>query len=384
MASGENSSNHFYDVTGLMSGTSLDGLDIAYCRFWEDWSYEIRHAETIPYTDQWRKRLRGLDRSDALTFARTDWEFGYYMGELCYHFLEKHQIKPLLIASHGQTIFHNPRQGYTTQIGQGAALAARTGYPVVCDFRSGDVARGGQGAPLVPMGDALLFGEYDGCLNIGGFANISFKSPDSENTQDGIQSLNQRIAYDIAPANMVLNLLATFADQPYDDQGKLASGGNILPGFLSKLNALPFYQCPPPKSLGKEWVDENILPLMEEEKKSAKESGNHEATKSEKAGARDLLATYTEHLAMQIAANTNKYRVNNLLVTGGGAYNDFLIDRIRHHASADVVIPDALTIDFKEALIFAFLGLLRWRNEVNILASVTGANGNHIGGAVYL
>jgi anhydro-N-acetylmuramic acid kinase len=406
------SGKKMYEVIGMMSGTSLDGLDLAYCRFYEGWDYEILQAETIPYPDSWRNRLRDLDQKNALEFAQTDWDLGYYMGTICRDFMEKHQIHPLLVASHGQTIFHNPQQGYTVQIGQGAAIAAQTGCPVVCDFRSGDVALGGQGAPLVPIGDALLFGGYDACLNIGGFANISYQQSnvaDQNQKPTDNQSPNQRIAYDIAPANMVLNWLANQLGKPYDDAGKMASEGKIIPGLLNQLNALSYYQQPPPKSLGKEWVEEHIVPIIK--------SGSQEVIKSGKSGGyevRNLLATYTEHLAFQIAENVNKYRVNNLLVsgdeaakirvnklltpedravkdrviilliTGGGAYNDCLIERIRHYASADVVIPDKRTIDFKEALIFAFLGLLRWRNEVNTLASVTGASRNHIGGAVYL
>ncbi|MBC8315677.1 MAG: anhydro-N-acetylmuramic acid kinase [Bacteroidetes bacterium] len=364
---------NLYYIVGLMSGTSLDGLDIAHCRFElvnNSWHYHILQAETIPYSDSWQERLARIDLANAEEFARTDSDAGYLFGKLTREFINKHQLEPDFIASHGQTIFHQPESGFTTQIGKGAAIAAATGIPVVCDFRSTDVAWGGQGAPLVPIGDKLLFPDYDYCLNLGGIANISYD-------KDGV-----RIAYDICPVNMALNTLAKKMNLPYDRDGKLASEGTIRPQLLDQLNQLPYYHQQPPKSLGKEWVELNITPLLAPliRDPEPEQSG----VRRSQSGIRDLLHTFCEHIAIQIKKNSGDDRVKKLLITGGGALNEYLIERIRNHASPQVIIPDLQTIQFKEALIFAFLGLLRWRNEVNCLASVTGAKKDTIGGAIYL
>jgi len=341
-----------------MSGTSLDGLDIAYCTFEHQpssWKYHIIRAETIPYSIEWAKRLRSAEKSSAFEFVQTDIDFGHLSGQLTRQFIEKHQLIPDFIASHGHTIFHQPEKKITSQIGCGAAIAAETGIPVVCDFRSIDVALGGQGAPLVPIGDKLLFPDFEFCLNLGGFANISF------------DDLGQRIAYDVCPVNIVLNDLAAREGYPYDPEGSLARKGSVNPPLLEKLNNLPWYHLDPPKSLGREWVLENIIPLFT----------------SPGLSTFDLLATFCEHIAIQIATVTGKEKHHRVLITGGGAMNQFLTERIRHHVISPIVIPDTLTINFKEALIFAFLGLLRWSNENNCLKSVTGASIDHSGGCIY-
>lgn len=341
-----------------MSGTSLDGLDIAFCEFSREgnhWEYTIHCAETIPYTDQWKKVLPGIESGPALDFVTADIEYGHLLGQLTKGFIERNHIAADFIASHGHTIFHQPGSRITSQIGRGSAIAAETGLHVVCDFRSYDVALGGQGAPLVPIGDKLLFSEFDFCLNIGGFANIS------------CDASGKRIAYDICPANIVMNQLASLAGYDYDPAGILAESGTIDPQLLHALNHLPFYQQPFPKSLGKEWVLEHISPLL-------KMSG---------LPVKDLLATFCEHISVQVAAAAGIKTGSKMLITGGGAFNEFLIGRIRHHAVPEIIIPDSLTINFKEALIFAFLGVLRWRNEVNCLQSVTGAAKDSSGGAIY-
>ena len=366
-----------YHIVGLMSGTSLDGLDIAYCRFELEndlWHYQILQAKTISYSNSWRERLSRVDLANAEEFARTDSDAGYLFGKLTREFINKHKLEPDFIASHGQTIFHQPENRFTTQIGKGAAIAAVTALPVVCDFRSTDVAWGGQGAPLVPIGDKLLFPDYDYCLNLGGIANISYD-------EEGV-----RIAYDICPVNMVLNTLAQKMDLAFDHSGKLASEGTIHTQLLDQLNQLPYYHQQPPKSLGKEWVEMHIWPLLEEYVSDMGSQIRDEGLQIPDPGSRipDLLRTFCEHIAIQIKKNSGDDRVKKLLITGGGALNEYLIERIRNHASPQVIIPDLQTIQFKEALIFAFLGLLRWRNEVNCLASVTGAKKDTIGGAIYL
>jgi len=347
-----------YQVIGLMSGTSLDGLDLAFCEFSRDenwWTYQIHCAETIPYNDRWKGLLSTLESGSALDFVSTDIEYGHLLGRLTRSFIERNNLIPDFIASHGHTIFHQPGKKITSQIGRGSAIAAETGLRVVCDFRSHDVALGGQGAPLVPIGDALLFHEYDFCLNIGGFANISF------------QTGAKRVAWDVCPANIVLNQLAMQAGHDYDPDGTMAASGFVDKALLETLNTLPFYSLKFPKSLGREWVVQYILPVLQD-------SGLPTV---------DLLATFCEHIAIQIAASAGLKRDTKMLITGGGAFNRHLINRIRHHALPEIIIPDALTINFKEALIFAFLGVLRWRNEINCLSSVTGAAKDSSGGAIY-
>lgn len=341
-----------------MSGTSLDGVDIAHCRFEQHngkWSYAILHAETIPYPAEWQKRLANVENGSALEFVTTDIDYGHLLGQLTRTFIQKHALTPDFIASHGHTIFHQPDKRITSQIGRGSAIAAEAAFPVICDFRSLDVALGGQGAPLVPIGDRLLFHQYDYCLNIGGFANIS-------NEKGG-----QRIAFDVCPANILLNKLARQTGIPFDDHGALAKAGKIIPALLQQLNNLPFYTQSPPKSLGKEWVIDHIHPML----------NNNPGIVN------DVMATLCEHIAMQVAAVTGRDRTKKLLITGGGAFNTHLVSRMAALAAPEVIIPDDNTINYKEALIFAFLGLLRWLDTENCLKSVTGATSDNVGGAIY-
>ncbi len=345
------------DVLGIMSGTSLDGIDLALCRFSEEnkkYSYYILHAETVPLPEKWITILRNPFGLSAPDLARLNLEFGTILGDMAKSFLEGKQEKADLIASHGHTLFHEPENGFTFQLGHGAAIAHASGIDTVSDFRAGDVAIGGQGAPLVPVGDEWLFGDFGGCLNLGGFANISMKN------EQGI-----RIGFDIVPCNFVLNHLAGRLRLPYDEGGKLAEGGKELQELSATLNNLPFFQLEPPKSLGAEWVEKNILPLLDQENPS------------------DLLHTFTKHVARQLANTINTFELKNVLITGGGAKNDFLIRKLREQTASEIVIPDRLTVDFKEALIFAFLGYLRMKEKNNILASVTGARRDSCAGAFY-
>jgi anhydro-N-acetylmuramic acid kinase len=347
-----------YQVIGLMSGTSLDGLDIACCEFTTDgirWEYRILCAETVSYAPDWKEVLSGIEKRSALDFVTADVDFGHFSGRHAREFIQRNNLVPDFIASHGHTIFHQPNRKITSQIGRGAAIAAETGLRVVSDFRTLDVALGGQGAPLVPVGDMLLFSAYDFCLNIGGFANIS--------AQQG----ENRIAFDICPANIVMNNLARTAGCEYDRDGLLAAGGSVNPNLLETLNKLPYFQQPSPKSLGKEWVLREVNPILD----------------LSALPVNDQLATFCEHIAMQVAAVTSANSDAKMLITGGGAFNTFLISRIVHHARPAIILPDNHTINFKEALIFAFLGVLRWRNEINCLQSVTGASKDSSGGCIY-
>jgi anhydro-N-acetylmuramic acid kinase len=349
-----------YKVIGLMSGTSLDGLDIAFCEFeleGRKWQYSIHHAETIPYSKSWQKKLSMLNtKSKSIEIAKINVEYGQLIGKLSKNFIIKHNIKPQFISSHGHTIFHQPENKLTLQIGHGASIAAETNLPVVCDFRSIDVALGGQGAPLVPIGDKLLFPEFNFCLNLGGFANISFEKN------------KKRIAFDICPVNTILNMIAKQTGQDYDKDGNLARQGSINENLLTELNNIDFYNHICPKSLGKEWLYNNFFPLIN------KYNINH----------KDKLRTLTEHIAIQISKIINLKPSNQkILVTGGGTYNKFLIETIKAKTKNEIVIPANILIDYKEALIFAFLGVLRFRNKINTLNSVTGASKQSIGGAIY-
>ncbi|GAB4132594.1 MAG: anhydro-N-acetylmuramic acid kinase [Bacteroidia bacterium] len=338
-----------------MSGTSLDGLDICLAAFAENngkAEYEILHAGTISYQPEHIQMLKKAETCSGAELMQLHHEYGVFLGKQVLHFLNEFPVKPDAIASHGHTIFHRPDAGYTFQLGSGASLAATSGITTICDFRSTDVALGGQGAPLVPAGDEWLFPDYDACLNIGGFANISFRENQT------------RIAFDICPVNYVLNALCKRIHKDFDDQGLTASSGKSIPALLEILNTLPFYELPYPKSLGREWTENNIFPLLEDH-----------------FPVQDLLRTFTEHAAMQIA----KYipESGKTLVTGGGAWNRFLIHRIESHTTGKLVIPDARLVNFKEALIFAFLGYLRLNDRINVLSSVTGALKDSCSGAVY-
>lgn len=347
---------HVYKVVGLMSGTSLDGVDLAFCefRFDDQWHFKISCAETIEYPYEWSRRLPDLMKSDAETLIRTDREYGRYLGLITKDFIERNRIQPDFIASHGHTIFHQPHKGFTLQIGDGNSISALTGLPVVFDFRSGDVALGGQGAPLVPIGDRLLFPEFDLCLNLGGIANISFEHD------------KNRIAFDICPANIPLNYLASIAGLPFDKDGLIARQGKINTILLNDLTRLGFYKILPPKSLGREWIDREFIPLL----KSFADTVENKAR------------TVSEHIAEQIAAVVNPLKKEKMLITGGGAKNSLLTELISSKINTHVIIPEEKIIDYKESLIFAFLGVLRWRNEINILSSVTGASTDSSGGII--
>jgi anhydro-N-acetylmuramic acid kinase len=340
-----------------MSGTSMDGVDIAYCEFLHEnqkWSFTIKEAKTVPYDQNWLVRLSQLHQQPIHIFPKTDAFYGRYLGKLTHQFIDKQNLKVDFVSSHGHTIFHQPENGFTAQIGCGASINAECGLPVVNNFRTMDVVLGGQGAPLVPIGDQFLFTDYDACLNLGGFANISFR--------------NSQKAFDISPCNMAFNLLANELNLPFDEDGKIAASGTINETLLNALNNIDFYRKYNAKSLGIEWFKQSFLPILNQFKNES---------------VANKMATINLHIAQQIAKAINVENIENLLVTGGGAYNKILIKNIQSLTKTKIEIPDALTINYKEALIFAFLGVLRIRNEVNILKSVTGAVSNSIGGALH-
>jgi anhydro-N-acetylmuramic acid kinase len=345
---------------GLMSGTSLDGLDLALCTFGESHQAHIEAFTTINYPQHWRQRLGGAHGLSANGYMALECEYSVYTAQLVQQFLQDCPVKPQFIAAHGHTVFHTPQAGITTQLLNGALLAAGCGVPVVCDFRRTDVACGGQGAPLVPLGDKLLFPQYQACVNLGGFANISG------------DVAGKRIAWDIGPVNIVLNALAETLGHPYDPEGSLARQGSTIPNLLQALNDKAFYHQNPPKSLGREWVEAEVWPLIQ---------GHNRAT------TQDLLRTFAEHAAMQIAMALTIIAPNgNALFTGGGVHNAFLMQRIQELTANSWACtrPPHPWTDAKEAVVFALLGRLRLLGEINTLASVTGANRNTCSGAVYL
>lgn len=356
-------------VIGLMSGTSLDGLDIAYCEFseTEGLRYNLLAAETYPYPQQWVDRLSTLEHASAYEYALSNVELGHYFGKCVNRFREAHPGKVDLIASHGHTIFHQPHLGLTTQIADGDAIAAETGLPVAFNFRTFDVALGGQGAPLVPIGDRLLFGDYDACLNLGGFSNISY------------EEFGLRKAFDVSPCNMALNALARKLGLEYDKDGFLASQGVLDEDVLGKMNALEYYHRPAPKSLGKEWFVENFLPLIEsQDSNPSQEVKIHKSTNQQ---INNFLRTTVEHIAQQVSKVVSSQSIRTLLVTGGGAKNKFLVERIAALSpQCSVTIPDHQVVDYKEAIVFALLGYLRVKGQNNCFQSVTGASRDNCSG----
>ncbi|MDT0651269.1 anhydro-N-acetylmuramic acid kinase [Autumnicola edwardsiae] len=347
-----------YKLLGVMSGTSLDGIDVAFVElsFNKKVSYKLLKAETIPYNHSWKEKL-----SEAIHFSEADLqklngEYTTYLAEVLNQFIEKNDVEDLdAICSHGHTIKHEPQNGYTLQIGNYRQLAAATGHTVVCDFRVQDVELGGQGAPLVPIGDQLLFSEYDFCLNLGGFANIS------------TEVNNQRIAFDICAVNTVLNFYANKLGKEFDEGGKTAASGNFIPELFEELNRNKFYSEKAPKSLGIEWVNSEILPVLKQYEDDIP----------------SLLHTYNKHVAFQISEVIKNSEGAKVLVTGGGAFNVFLITELKKISKARLVIPSEELINYKEALIFAFLGALRLRGENNVLKSVTGAKRDHSSGKIF-
>jgi len=341
-------------VLGLMSGTSLDGLDLCCVRFAENHNdFQILAAQTVPYSPEWKSKLENAFFDTTTEVDALDKEYGVFLAEQITDFINTHSLPPIdLIASHGHTVFHQPDRGITKQIGSGEEIAKHTGIQVVYDFRTQDVVLGGQGAPLVPIGDVILFHAYHACLNLGGFVNVSFD----------VQ--NSRIAYDIGACNLILNHFAQKLGYEYDDQGLLAQKGTCDESLLNELNDIDYYEFNPPKSLAREFAESRLLPLL---------SNYDEKT---------VLHTYTKHIGFQIGMSLTKSKATKCLVTGGGMHNRFLIDQIQQHTSCFLEIPDRMIVDYKEALVFALLGLLRKENQINVLSSVTGAKHDHSSGRI--
>ena len=347
-----------YNVIGVMSGTSLDGIDLCFSNFSyenQDWKFKILVSDTVPYEKSWITKLTHAHSLSEIELKELDLEFTLHLSKIILSFIHKNQISNIdFISSHGHTVFHEPKKQTTYQIGNRVELNNLTNLPVVCDFRIQDVQLGGQGAPLVPIGDLLLFSDYSHCLNLGGFSNISIKSN------------NNIIAYDICPVNIVLNKYSRSIGFEFDMEGQISKSGNINKHLLKELNEISYYHLTHPKSLGLEWVENKIFPLIDSFKISTK----------------DILRTYVEHIAVQISNNLKGDNLK-ILISGGGSKNKFLMERIKQLSKKNLGIISENITDYKEALIFGFLGVLRIRKENNCLKSVTGADKDHSSGVIF-
>ncbi len=340
-----------------MSGTSLDGIDVLYSKYvyTNRWKFEILKFETISYSEEWKQILKTLTQFSKSDLKQVDNDYSKLLASEISTFIRSNNIQDIdFVASHGHTALHNPKEGYTYQIGNQQILADVLKLKIICDFRVQDVQLGGQGAPLVPIGDKLLFSDYHYCINLGGFANISFENN------------NQRIAFDICPINIILNYYVAKLGFDYDDKGNIAKSGTVNNTLLEELDNLEFYNLKAPKSLSLEWVENVVFPIIE--------SYNLEV--------KDILKTVVEHAAIQIAKCLN-LKQSKVLITGGGAYNLFLIERLSTLSITTIIIPNSTIVEYKEALIFGLLGVLKYRNEVNCLMSVTGASKNHSSGQIF-
>tara|TARA_B100001093_G_scaffold300323_1_gene286375 strand:+ start:1628 stop:2692 length:1065 start_codon:yes stop_codon:yes gene_type:complete len=345
-------------LIGLMSGTSLDGLDIAYCKFSFDgsWSYDIIHSKTIAYSKEFQEKLKNAPTRNKSQLNLLSDNFGELMARELKKFVAEFSIDKLDgIASHGHTVFHEPKKRVTLQIGSPEAIFSKFKCPIIYDFRSKDIALGGQGAPLVPLADKYLFSCYQSCLNLGGFSNISFDINDV------------RIAFDICPVNIVLNLLSNKIGYGYDDKGFFSSQGIVHVDLLNSLNNLKYFSQSFPKSLGWEWVDKYVIPLLDDSSISVQ----------------NQIRTFVEHIVFQITRVVKANEIHSVLVTGGGAYNDFLLSRLNSISPGLFQKASNELIEYKEAMCFAFLGLLRMKNQVNVLSSVTGSHKDHSSGRLY-
>ena len=353
-----------------MTGTSLDGVDVAFIHYHEEngqWKYSVVKAETIPYPPNWKTRIENLVLQNAVTYLKTDAHFGYYLGNLAKAWMEEnnfyHEID--FIASHGQTIFHQPENHMTSQIGHGAAVCSASNQPVICDFRTQDVANGGQGAPIVPIGDKILYADFEFCLNLGGIANISAKI-----------SHEKIVAFDICGCNSLLNFLAHGLRMEFDRDGEIAARGFINEALLEELNSNWYFKKEYPKSIGGGFISKVMIPVLR----------NHHLSYEDK------MRTACEHIAQRISADIKMIAEREMielssgmqmLITGGGAFNKFLVETISHHAPVSVVIPDPVTVKFKEAIVIGLIACLRLRNEVNVLSSVTGALQDTCSGTIH-
>ena len=347
-----------YFVIGLMSGTSMDGLDVSFAKYFyynDLWSFDLICAETFSYNQSIKNNFFNAF-NNKISIDKIDKYFSSFISDRISEFIEKHSLQVDLVASHGHTIFHEPHNGFTTQIGNGKLISESLNLSVVSNFRQQDIDLGGQGAPLVPIGDRMLFSNYDACVNMGGIANISYDLK------------GERLGYDICPCNMIMNFLSQKIGKDFDYNGMIAQSGTINNDLLHDFNQIDYYKFDPPKSLGKEYIDMNFLSILSKSKIKIE----------------DQLATFVEHVAIMISSKLNSLKISNCLFTGGGVFNNFLISRIKIYSKVSVIIPTNDLVNYKESIVFGLLGLLRMLNKKNCLASYTGASQDHSSGDIYL
>ncbi len=353
-----------YYAIGGMSGTSLDGVDLSYCRYFKQaegkWQFELIAAKTYSYPENLINNIKALISNYTDAHDNLDKTLGAFYANLLQQFVEEYAINQLdFFANHGQTVYHNPAIQKTVQLGCGETIAEQTGIRTINNFRVNDVSLGGQGAPLVPIGDWHFFNSYRYCINLGGIANITIQTPDKVFA-----------AFDICPCNVLLNHYAQQLNLAYDANGDIARKGQLQPTLLEKLNALPYYAEQAPKSLHAQFCLDTFVPIID---------AYHLSTE-------DMLHTLCYHYADQIAKaieSSATHSDDELLLSGGGAFNSFLCEQIQSKTTTTIHIPDKNIIEFKEAIVFGLLGVLKLENEVNCLKVVTGASEDNIGGEVF-
>ena len=340
-----------------MSGSSLDGVDLAIIDFYKKknkWKFKLLEFNTISYDYNLKNELSVAHNLNLNQIKKLDSKYTFVLASLINNFLEKLKINIDFVSSHGHTILHQPEKGVTIQIGNNIDLSNLISKKLICDFRTQDVLFGGQGAPLVPVGDYHLFSEFDYTLNLGGFANIT--------------NLTNQFprAHDVCAVNTVLNKLSNELNLDYDSEGRIAMNGNLIKDLKNELDNILFYKDKPPKSLGVEWLNRVVYPIL----------NKYKSFKIE-----DILYTYSIHISEVLSRELPEGK--KILLSGGGSFNNFLIDNIVQKSKSIITIPNKEIINFKEAIIFAFIGVLKIRNEINCFKSVTGACKDHCSGIIY-
>lgn len=359
------------DILGVMSGSSMDGLDLAFIRLNTEVgkpgllsaSYELLHGATMPIPEELLNQLKYSSKLDALSLLTLDQDFGSWAGKAIDTAIKQTSFSPSLIGFHGHTVFHFPDRKVSFQLGHGAVLSAYTQLPVVTDFRSQDMALGGQGAPMVSIAEKWLWPDYSGFLNLGGICNITLKK-----TKEAYESA------DIWVCNQILNHLAREVGHSYDDRGLIAAKGLPIDELIEALLLAEWFEKKAPKSLDNSYLYEEVIPLFNKYRDYSTGDKLHSAViVIAKAIANHVNAVYHSE-AIQ----------GGIMLTGGGALNDFLVEKIRAELTCDIFLPDLETIQFKEAIMVAFAGWLRWRGLPNFIKEATGAKSDAIGGVLHI
>jgi len=344
-------------IAGVMSGSSLDGLDIAIVHFSPNSDWQLLWSYDIPYTPEWVSRLKNYHLLSSTEYVSLKFDFSRYIGELVGDALGDYSGNVDYVSFHGHTLLHLPEKGITEQIGNGGVLAAILNIPTITDFRTQDVTKGGVGTPLAPLVELNLFKGHDYYLNLGGIANIT-KLIDAA----------KLMAYDVCPCNQVLNYFSNQMGKDYDEGGEIARSGTINKNLIDYLNSIPYFDQNPPKSLDNNWIMNEVIP-------------NFPAGKIE-----DTLHTFCNWVAECIANEVEESKASSLMVSGGGAHNTYFMECLTSRLSSkncELHLPSKEIIDFKEAILMSLMAYKYINGESNVLCSVTGASSDSIGGALY-